>query len=98
MGLLTRESVEVPCTVEVSHTFDSLHAHVTLGDGVLIEPGDEVRVHGDPVDVAFGECATVERRATVVRASQLERLWTRLVGRLELMELAEFSFSSGRRL
>jgi hypothetical protein len=28
MGLLTKEKEEVPCTVEVSHLFESLHAHV----------------------------------------------------------------------
>jgi hypothetical protein len=28
MGLLTKEFETAPCVVEVSHQFDSLHAHV----------------------------------------------------------------------
>jgi len=90
-------TIEVPCTVEVENTFDHLFTHVDL-DGVEVQPGDEVLVHDAPVDVPYGERVVVERRATVVRASRLERLWTRLTGDLEFMELLEFSFSSGRRL
>lgn len=83
----------VPCTVEVSHTFDSLHAHVVLPDGIDAEPGDEVIVHGAPIRVPYGETASIERQATIVRATMIERLWTRMTGDLEFMELCEFSFS-----
>ena len=93
-----RETLDVPCTVEVEHSFDSLHAHVALEGGVEVGPGDEVTVQGDPIQVPFGERAVFRRRATVKRASALERAWTRLTGDLEFMELCEFSFSSGRRL
>lgn len=96
--LFTRQSFEVPCTIEVENSFDSLHAHVELDGGVKIEPGDEVRVHGDPVVVPYGEKAVLRRQATVVRASVIERAWTRATGDLEFMELCEFSFSSGRKL
>ena len=41
----------------------------------------------------FGEIVTEDREATIVRASGLERLWTRLTGDFEVMELCEFSFS-----
>jgi hypothetical protein len=34
-----------------------------------------------------------DREATIIRASKLERLWTRLTGDFEFMELCEFSFS-----
>ncbi|WP_088347930.1 MULTISPECIES: hypothetical protein [Rhodomicrobium] len=98
MSLFTRSAFEVPCTIEVENTFDSLHAHVELDGGIKIEPGDEVRVHGDPIRVPYGEKAVIRRRATVVRASAIERLWTRATGDLEFMELCEFSFSSGRKL
>lgn len=88
-----RERIEVPCTVEVSHTHESLHAHVRLDDGSVIHPGDEVIVHGTPIKVPFGEVQTFQRTATVTRASWLERAWTRATGDLEFIELCEFSFS-----
>jgi uncharacterized Zn finger protein len=97
-GFLTRRSFEVPCTVHVSHTFDSLHAHVELKDDVQINPGDEVIVHGEPIRVPYGETAVIERRATIIRANWLERTWTRMTGDFEFMELCEFSFSEQRRL
>ena len=93
-----RRSFEVPCTVEVSHTFDSLHAHVDLDGDVEIEPGDSVLVHGEPVKVPYGETRTLRRDATVFKAGPLQRLWTRMTGDLEFMELLEFSFTSGRKL
>jgi hypothetical protein len=87
-----RRSFEVPCTVEIEHTADSLHAHVDL-DGIDIEPGDEVIVHAAPVDVPFGQRIVVRRTATVVRANAVERAWTKLLAYLELTELYEVGFS-----
>ncbi len=57
-----RRAISVPCTVEIEHTFASLHAHVELDDGVEIGPGDEVLVQGAPETVPFGESLSV--RAT----------------------------------
>jgi hypothetical protein len=96
--LAGRQQFDVPCTIKVSNTFDSLHAHVELDGNLPIEPGDEVLVHGDPVIVPYGQVIELRRQATVTRASGIERLWTRLTGDLEFMELCEFSFSSGRKL
>lgn len=96
--LSARKTVDVPCTIKVSNTFDSLHAHVEFDDHIEIEPGDEVLVHGEPVVVPYGEVVELKRNATVYRASGLERIWTRMTGDLEFMELCEFSFSSGRKL
>ena len=93
MGLLTRERETAPCEVEVSHRFESLHAHVKFLNGAVVNPGDEVLVHGAPVMAAYGEVVVEERTATITRASALERLWTRLTGDIEVMELCEFSFS-----
>lgn len=93
MGLFTKETERVPCTVEVSHRFESLHAHVRFNNGAIIHPGDEVQVHGAPVLAAWGEVIVEDRMATITRASLLERWWTRLTGDLEVMELCEFSFS-----
>lgn len=93
MGLLTKEIEHAPCTVEVSHCFESLHAHVRFDNGAVIYPGDEVKVHGPEIMAPFGQIVREQRRATIVRASRLERLWTRLTGDFEVMELCEFSFS-----
>ena len=41
----------------------------------------------------FGEVVSEDRDATIIRASKLERLWTRMTGDFEVMELCEFSFS-----
>lgn len=93
MGLFTKEREEAPVTVEVSHTFDSLHAHVRINNGAVIYPGDSVLVHGPEVIAPYGEVVSEERTATITRASLLERLWTRWTGDFEFMELCEFSFS-----
>lgn len=93
MGWLTRSKEQAPCTVEVSHRFESLHAHLRLDNGAVIYPGDAVQVHGGEIMAPFGEVVVESRMATITRASGLERLWTRLTGDLEVMELCEFSFS-----
>ena len=93
MGFLTKEKETAPCTVEVSHKFESLHAHVRFDNGATVEPGDEVVVQGPEIMAPYGEVVREERMAVIWRASALERLWTRLTGDLEVMELCEFSFS-----
>ena len=93
MGLLTKEVERAPCTVEVSHRSESLHAHVKLNNGAVIYPGDEVKVHGPQIMAPYGEVVIEDREATIIRASKLERLWTRMTGDFEFMELCEFSFS-----
>jgi hypothetical protein len=93
MGWLTKDYETAPCTVEVSHTFDALHAHVRFDNGAVIHPGDEVQVQGPPVMAPYGEVVREQRIARIARASALERLWTRLTGDFEFMELCEFSFS-----
>lgn len=89
---------DVGCTIEIEHTFESLHAHVELDGGIGMEPGDTIKVHGDPIIVPYGEKQVLRRTATVKRANPLERVWTRATGDLEFMELLEFSFSSGSEL
>jgi hypothetical protein len=88
---------DVDCTVSVSHCFEDLSAHVEL-DGVELEPGDKVHVHGAEICPPFGERVVERRRATVTRASWLERAWTRLTGDLACLELLEVSFSDRRTL
>ncbi|VVT04414.1 hypothetical protein [Rhizobium sp. EC-SD404] len=95
---LTRTRIDLPCRIEVSHTFESLHAHMELAGDVEIEPGDSVHVHGPEIAVPYGETAVFNRMATVTKASAPEKLWVRMTGDFEFMELLEFSFSSGERL
>jgi hypothetical protein len=87
--------IETACTVDMEQTIDSLHAYVDL-DGVSPEAGDRVIVHDAPVLVGFGEKAVFQRRATLIRATPLERLMAHVEGYLELTELFEVSFSDGR--
>lgn len=89
---------DVPCTIEVEHTNEHLHAHVALDGNVPIFPGDRVRVHGEAIQVLYGESATYNRTATVRRAGWLARQWTRFLASLEITELYEVSFSAGRKL
>jgi hypothetical protein len=93
-----REKIDVPCTIEIENTFESLHAHVDLEGDLAMNAGDQVLVHGDAVRVPYGQKVTLQRLATVTRANRLDRAWTRLLARLELTELYEVSFSSGSKL
>ena len=98
MGLFTRERETAPCTVEISHKFESLHAHVRFNNGAVVHPGDEVEVQGPEIMAPFGEIVREDRVAVITRASAIGRLWTRMTGDFEIMELCEFSFSEEVRL
>ena len=91
-----RRTFDVPCTVEIEQTSETLHAHVVLDGDIQIRAGDEVLVHDAPTHVAFGERLVVRRTATVVRGRLLDRLRVRIEGYLELTKLYEVSFSDGR--
>jgi hypothetical protein len=98
MKLFSKRQEDVPCTVEVSHRFEALHAHVRFNNGATVNPGDEVLVHGAPILARFGEVVVEDRTATITRATVLERWWTRMTGDFDFMELCEFSFSEEVRL
>ena len=87
--------VEVPCTIDMEQTADSLHAHVDL-QGIAVRPGDAVIVHDAPGTIPFGQSAVYQRSATVRRAGPLRRFWAHVEGYLELTELYEVSFSEGK--
>lgn len=93
MGVFTRARESAPCTVTVSHRFEELSAHVRFDNGAVIHPGDTVEVGGPEIMAPYGEVVEERRMATIIRASRLERLWTRATGDLGAMELCEFSFS-----
>jgi hypothetical protein len=88
-------TVDMPCTVDLEQTTESLHAYVEI-DGIEIRPGDRVIVHDAPTQIAFGEHVISNRRATIIRAGLLGGMLARLRGYLELTELYEVSFSGGR--
>jgi hypothetical protein len=88
---------DVPCTVTIVHSNESLEAHVDL-DGVDVDAGDQVLVHGAPTDVAFGERIVCRRHATVIRGNWLDRLWARWRGAAELTELYDLNFTPRKRL
>ena len=95
MNLLRQPAFDTPCRIQVEQSEAHFHAHVELAGNLSVEPGDKVRVHGEPIRVAFGESAVFERTATVVRAGPLLRGWMRLIAYLGLTELYEVSFNPG---
>ena len=93
--MIRRKTFEVPCTVEIEHSFDSLHANVEL-EGIEVGPGDQVIVHDAPTTVPLGERQNFQRRATFIRATIFDRLWARIEGYMEITELFEVGFSEER--
>lgn len=94
--IFSSEHFDTACKINVEQSADHFHAHVELEGDIAIQPGDRVRVHGDPVIVAFGESIVLHRKATVRRAGILRRAWTRFAGHFEMAELYEVSFTPGR--
>ncbi|PKP95746.1 MAG: hypothetical protein CVT75_00490 [Alphaproteobacteria bacterium HGW-Alphaproteobacteria-14] len=87
---------DTPCTITVEQSSEHFHAHVELPSDIAMEPGDKVRVHGDPIAIPFGSKKVFERTATVTRAGPVVRAITRLAAYFDLSELYEVSFNAGR--
>lgn len=94
--LFSSAAFDTPCRIEIEQSPDHFHAHVELVDQIEMQPGDRVRVHGDPIRIGFGERRIFDRLATVQRAGLLRRTWTRFASNFELAELYEVSFTPGR--
>jgi hypothetical protein len=90
--MMRRRMIDVACTVEIEQTPESFHAHA-IPRGIDIRPGDRVLVHGAPGHVCYGARISLPCRATVTRASWLQRLWTQMRGLFELTELYEVGFA-----
>ncbi|MEL7130431.1 MAG: hypothetical protein AAGK23_12880 [Pseudomonadota bacterium] len=91
-----QKTKDVPCTVTVIHTWETLEAHVELDGGEDLAIGDRVLVHGAAVRLPpFGEKLVLRRRATVSQAGFFEKIWIRIQSFFELTELFEVSFSEG---
>jgi hypothetical protein len=88
-----RQSITVPCTVELEQTHEFLQAHVSL-EGIEVDVGDTVQVHDAPTAIAFGDHQVFQRQATVTRASALDKFVTRLLAYRELTELYETGFDA----
>ncbi|WP_298291579.1 hypothetical protein [Novosphingobium sp.] len=86
---------DVPCRIAVEQSEAHFHAHVELAGNIAVQPGDKVRVHGDPIRIPFGQSMVIDRMATVERAGLVLRSWTRLVAYIGLTELYEVSFNPG---
>jgi hypothetical protein len=82
--------------VRVSNRFEDLSAHVEIEDAIVLEPGDEMIVHGAAIHPPYGEVRVERRQATVTRASWLGRAWARLTGDFDCLSLIEVGFSYGR--
>jgi hypothetical protein len=87
------KTIQAICHVDIEQTAESFHAHA-IPDGVEIEPGDSVLVHGAPTNIAFGDRITMECPITVVKAGPLTRMWTYLTAPFELLELFEVGFQA----
>ena len=87
--------IDVPCTVEIENTFESLHAHVEL-DGDIDDPAGR-QGHGArraDARAVRRDAAACAASATVTRAhGRSSGCGRALSGCLELTELYEVSFS-----
>lgn len=64
---------DIPCTITIEQSPEHFHAHVELEGDIPLYPGDEVRVHGAPMTVDFGQSLQFTRMATVKRATAFTR-------------------------
>jgi hypothetical protein len=88
---VARRTRVVPCTLDLEATPQHFHAHVAL-EGIEVEPGDEVLVHGAPASIPRGERRQLASKATVHQASWPRRQWTRFTGRFAFYELYDVGF------
>lgn len=88
---LYRRTIEVSATIDLEATDRELHAHVIL-EGVEVNEGDEVLVHGAPSYIALNEKRTMPATATVTKVSLPRRMWERVLGRTRITELYEVGF------
>lgn len=92
-----RNAVEVPVTIEIEQTPESLHAHA-IPEDIDIREGDVVQIHGAPDSIGYGEIVSLAGRATVTRATWWERRWTRFASLFQLTELYEVGFQPADEL
>jgi hypothetical protein len=84
-------AIDLLCSIDIEQTPESFHAHA-IPENIDINPGDIVTVFDAPTDIAFGAHYIGERRATLIRANALVRLWTQFTSIFEIGELYEVGF------
>jgi hypothetical protein len=89
--LLWTRRVRVPCTLDLEATHEHFHAHAAL-EGVAVQEGDQVQVHGAPSHIPFGEKRQIRTEATVLQASWPRRLMTRVIGTSHITDLYDVGF------
>ncbi len=83
MPLFTRRTEQVPCTVEVSHRFESRSTPMSaLTTAPWSFPATRSKCMAPRSWPPMARSSSGARTATITRASGLERLWTRLTGDL----------------
>src|SRR5436309_3094821 len=91
MSWLNQGTVQIRADIDIEKTAESFHAYA-VPDGIEIQPGDVVIVHGVPTDIGFGERLVTQCQATVHRAGPLKQRWTAFTALFELTELYEVGF------
>jgi hypothetical protein len=91
-----RRTEEIDCEIDLEQTPESFHAYA-VPDGVDIRAGDAVLLHDAPLGIGFGEHMLGRRRATLFRATLVERLWTEFAGMFALTDLYEVGFEPKER-
>lgn len=86
-----RRSVRVPCQLDLEATQEHFHAHASL-EGVAVNPGDEVLVHGAPSRIQLGERRTISTDATVTHVSLPRRVMVKLLGTTQIIDLYDVGF------
>jgi hypothetical protein len=86
-----RNEIELICAIDIEQTAESFHAHAIPQD-VEINAGDMILVHDAPTTIGFGQSYIGQRRATLMRAGLLRRVWTRISSIFEVTELFEVGF------
>ncbi len=88
---LFRRRIRVPCELDLEATNAHFHAHASL-EGIEVNEGDEVLVHGAPRRIALGEQRRVRTEATVTQASFPRRMLVRLIGTTQITDLYDVGF------
>jgi len=88
---MTRQ-IELLCSIDIEQSPTSFHAHA-IPENIDINPGDTITIHDAPENIEFGGHYIGERRATLIRANLLVRLWTQFSSIFEIGELYEVGFS-----
>ena len=89
--LAWRRTTRVPCELDLEATQEHFHAHARL-EGVEVNEGDEVLLHGAPDHIVLDDRRLVRTEATVTQVSLPRRLLVRVLGTTGITELYDVGF------